>query len=105
MELVLGKGIFAGKRKQKRLSRVKDADVEASRNLTHGTSGQTYEIEKVVTKDESMKNFLFSLGCFEGEKITLISVLAENYVIHIKGARYSIDARLAKVIGIGEPEC
>ena len=45
-----------------------------------------------------MRDFLFTLGCFEGEKVTVISVLADNYIIHVKDARYSIDKELARAI-------
>ena len=45
-----------------------------------------------------MKEFLFTLGCYEGEKAMVISVLADNYIIHVKDARYSIDRDLAKAI-------
>ncbi len=59
--------------------------------------GQTVNIIKVEGKDKN-RRFLFSLGCFEGEKITLISVLGGNYVINIKESRYAIDESLAKSI-------
>ncbi len=45
-----------------------------------------------------MKDFLFTLGCYEGEEITVISILSDNYIIHVKGARYSIDKELARAI-------
>ena len=55
-------------------------------------------IKKIESDDEELKSFLFSLGCFEGESVTVISVLAENFIISVKDARYSIDADLARVI-------
>lgn len=67
-------------------------------NLTFANVDETSIIKGIRTDDEEMKNFLFTLGCYEGEEVTLISVLADNYVIHIKGARYSIDTELAKAI-------
>lgn len=57
-----------------------------------------YLIQDIVTGDEEMKHFLFSLGCFKGESITVISRLAENFVISIKDGRYSIDSDLAEAI-------
>lgn len=57
-----------------------------------------YIIKDVKTDDEEMKNFLFTLGCYAGEKITLLSILSENYVISVKDARYSIDKDLAEAI-------
>ena len=67
-------------------------------NLTQADTNMPYTIKEVDTTDNCMKEFLFTLGCFEGEKITVISVLAENYVVHVKDARYSIDEDLAKAI-------
>ena len=67
-------------------------------NLTQADINVPYIIKAVETTDINMKDFLFTLGCFKGEKITVISVLAENYVINVKDARYSIDEDLAKVI-------
>lgn len=59
----------------------------------------TYRIKAVEAEDD-MKNFLFTLGCYPGEEITLISKLADNYVINIKDARYGIDKELARAIKI-----
>lgn len=66
-------------------------------NLSDARLGKTYMIREIVANQE-MKNFLFTLGCYAGETITLISILSENYVINIKDARYSIDKDLAKAI-------
>lgn len=57
-----------------------------------------YTIKEVRADDEALKNFLFTLGCYEGETVTVISQLAENYVISVKDARYSIDQELAEAI-------
>ncbi|MFW6022297.1 MAG: FeoA family protein [Halanaerobiaceae bacterium] len=70
-------------------------------NLSEAEVNKEYVIEKVRTDDKEMKSFLFTLGCYEGEIVTLISKLAENYVISVKDARYSIDKELAEVIIIG----
>nr|WP_278044711.1 FeoA family protein [Senegalia massiliensis] len=67
-------------------------------NLSKAKMNVEYTIKDIETDDEEMKDFLFTLGCYEGEKVTVISVLAENYVISVKDARYSIDLELAKVI-------
>ncbi len=67
-------------------------------NLTSAVIGQQYRIVEIADVDKEMRDFLFTLGCFDGEEITLISRLADNYVIHIKNARYSIDSELAKAI-------
>lgn len=67
-------------------------------SLEQGRINIEYIIKDIKTNDEELKNFLFTLGCYEGELVTLISVLSENYVITIKDARYSIDKDLAEVI-------
>lgn len=71
---------------------------EKCQNLTHGEVNRSYTIKGIDTRDPGMKDFLFTLGCYEGEKVTVISVLAENYIIHVKNSRYSIDSDLAKGI-------
>jgi ferrous iron transport protein A len=53
---------------------------------------------KAVYGNEKMRKFLFTLGCSEGEELTLISVLAGNYIISIKDSRYAIDRTIAKAI-------
>jgi ferrous iron transport protein A len=67
------------------------------KNLSNAKIGQTVQIKRVEGK-EKVKNFLTTLGCFEGESITLISILAGNYVINIKDSRYAIDSGMAKSI-------
>lgn len=67
-------------------------------NLTEAHIDTEYTIKEVLANDDELKNFLFTLGCYEGEKVTVISRLAENYVISVKDARYSIDQKLAEAI-------
>ena len=67
--------------------------------LSKAKVGQTFNIIKVEGKEKT-KNFLFTLGCYEGEEITLISKLAGNYVINIKDSRYAIDEAMAKSITV-----
>ncbi len=67
-------------------------------DVSSAEMGREYIISKIVTNDEEMSRFLFSLGCFEGEPITLVSVLNGTYVVSIKDARYSIDKELAQAI-------
>ena len=59
---------------------------------------QTYVVNKIEVEQDDIRNFLFSLGCYPGEKITIISKMASNYIVNIKDARYSIDKDLAKAI-------
>ncbi|WP_330400324.1 FeoA family protein [Tepidibacter mesophilus] len=68
------------------------------KNLSEVEVNVEYIIKSIETDDEDMESFLFTLGCYEGEKVTVISVLAENYVISVKDARYSIDLELAQAI-------
>ena len=67
-------------------------------NLAQANTNAEYIIKEIQTNDIDMKDFLFTLGCYEGETITVISILAENFVIAVKDARYSIDIDLAKSI-------
>lgn len=66
--------------------------------LSKGKLSTTYTVDSVNTKDESMREFLFSLGCYPGEEVTIVSKLASNFVINIKDSRYSIDEELASTI-------
>ncbi|ABW20246.1 FeoA family protein [Alkaliphilus oremlandii] len=59
--------------------------------------GSTFNIRSVEGTDK-LKKFLFSLGCFEGEEITLISKLAGNYIVNIKDSRYALDEKMAQSI-------
>ncbi len=67
-------------------------------NLTSAQADTEYIIKDIDTSDEEMRNFLFTLGCYVGEPITVISKLTENYIVSIKDARYSIDQNLASII-------
>lgn len=53
---------------------------------------------KTVSGNEKIRKFLFTLGCSEGEEITLISKLAGNYIVCIKDSRYAIDQNMANSI-------
>lgn len=77
----------------------KRSDVESKVcNLSQARENQEYTIKGVVPEDTEITSFLFSLGCFEGEKITLISILSDSYVVSIKDARYSIGSDLAQLV-------
>ena len=66
--------------------------------LRNATAGKEYIIRDVVTDDEEMNAFLFSLGCYSGEAITVISNLKSGCVVSIKDSRYTIDNQLAEAI-------
>jgi len=67
--------------------------------LSQGTVNQTYVIRDVEATN-NMRDFLFTLGCYSGEQVTIISKLASNFIINVKDARYSIDEGLARAIMI-----
>lgn len=75
-----------------------DALEEIPMNLAEATINTEYIVRDIDTDHEDIQDFLFTLGCYAGEKITLISKLAGNYVVSIKDARYSMDSDLAKAI-------
>ncbi|HBV85140.1 MAG TPA: ferrous iron transport protein A [Desulfosporosinus sp.] len=66
--------------------------------LSKAMLNTTYTVNCVNTDYEDIREFLFTLGCYPGEKITIISKLASNYIINIKDSRYSIDEDLADAI-------
>jgi len=69
-------------------------------NLLNAQAGTEYIVKSIVTDDEEMDAFLFSLGCYSGEPITVISHLKGGCVVSIKDGRYTIDRQLAKAIRI-----
>ena len=69
-------------------------------NLNDAELGEAYVIEEIDTGgDEEMEGFLFSLGCYSGEEITVVDK-KKNLVVSIKDARYNIDPELAEAIKI-----
>ena len=69
-------------------------------NLIHAEIEKEYRITEIVTDDEEMDAFLFSLGCYSGEPITVISHIKGGCIVSIKDARYTIDHELAAAIQI-----
>ena len=69
-------------------------------NLMEGEVGKTYLIKDIVTDDDELNAFLFSLGCYIGEAITVVSHLKKSCVVSIKDARYNMDRDLASAIMI-----
>ncbi len=67
-------------------------------NLSMAKTDQEYIIKEIKSEDLGLRDFLFSLGCYAGELVTVISILSGNYVINVKDARYSIDQELAEAI-------
>ena len=69
-------------------------------DLRSAEEGKEYIVSRIDTDDEELNAFLFSLGCYSGEKITVVSHLTGCCVVSIKDARYSIDNQLAEAIEI-----
>jgi ferrous iron transport protein A len=67
-------------------------------NLREAIEEKEYEIKAINTDDDELKAFLFSLGCYEGEKITVISNLKGSVIVSIKDGRYNLDNELAEAI-------
>lgn len=67
-------------------------------NLMSAEEGREYIIRAIETDDEELDAFLFSLGCYSGEPITVVSRLKRACVVSIKDARYTIDNQLAEAI-------
>ena len=67
-------------------------------NLRAAEEGKEYTIRQIETDDEELDAFLFSLGCYSGEPITVISHLKGGCVVSIKDGRYTIDVQLAEAI-------
>ncbi|MBR5485327.1 MAG: ferrous iron transport protein A [Oscillospiraceae bacterium] len=69
-------------------------------NLTNAVEGTEYIIQQIDTDDEDLNSFLFSLGCYSGEPITVVSHLKSGCIVSIKDARYNFDIQLAEAIHI-----
>ena len=67
-------------------------------NLTEAIEEKEYIIKSINTDDEELEAFLFSLGCYSGEPITVISHLKGGCVVSIKDSRYHIDNQLSQAI-------
>ena len=68
--------------------------------LADALEGKEYTVRQIDTGDEELDSFLFSLGCYAGEPITVVSHLKGGCVVSIKDGRYNIDRQLAGAIGI-----
>ena len=68
--------------------------------LFEAQEGKEYVIQQINTDDEELNSFLFSLGCYSGEPITVVSRLKGSCTISVKDARYNIDNELAQAISV-----
>lgn len=69
-------------------------------NLLEAEAGKTYMVNKIDTNDDEMTAFLFRLGCYAGEPVTLISKKRKGCVVAIKDGRYSFDKQLASAVSV-----
>ena len=69
-------------------------------NLTNAIEGKEYIIQRIETQDEELDACLFSLGCYSGEPITVISRRRGGCTVSIKDGRYNIDNQLAAAIAV-----
>ena len=67
-------------------------------NLTKAEEGKEYIIQRIETDDEELNAFLFSLGCYAGEPVTVVSRRRGGCTVSIKDGRYNIDNQLAEAI-------
>ena len=93
MEGILSRMFFSRSKGKEKTSSIVE-------NLSEGKINKEYIITGIKSNDEEMEKFLFSLGCYEGEIVTLVSILGDTYVIKIKDGRYSIDKQLAAAIRV-----
>ena len=69
-------------------------------NLTKAQTGKEYIVQRIETQDEELNAFLFSLGCYSGEPITVVTRRKHSCVVSIKDGRYNIDNQLAAAITV-----
>ena len=67
-------------------------------NLSVAEEGKEYTVKRIETDDEDLNAFLFSLGCYAGEPITVVSRRRGGCTVSIKDGRYNIDNQLAEAI-------
>ena len=67
-------------------------------NLMQVEEGKEYVIASIDTNDEELESFLFSLGCYSGERMTVIKRRKSGCIVAIKDGRYSIDRQLSELI-------
>ena len=67
-------------------------------NLSVAEEGKEYTVKRIETDDEELNAFLFSLGCYAGEPVTVVSRRRGGCTVSIKDGRYNIDNQLAAAI-------
>lgn len=67
-------------------------------SLVDAEMGKEYIVKEIRSEDEELDSFLFTLGCYSGEPIVVVSKISGSYVVSIKDGRYNIDQELASAI-------
>ena len=67
-------------------------------NLMDAQIGKEYIVRSIETDDEELDSFLFSLGCYSGQPITVVSRRRHSCVVAIKDGRYNVDRQLAEAV-------
>ena len=75
-----------------------DVEGEGEMSLLKAEPGKTYVVKSINTGDQEMNAFLFRLGCYEGEPITLVSKKRSGCVVVIKDGRYNFDSLLSEAV-------
>ena len=96
MENVLRMGLFSKEKQEK--AEVQQTAANDKLDLLDAVPGVTYKIKEINTQDEEMNAFLFRLGCYTGEPVTLISKKKKNCIVVIKDGRYNLDNLLAEAL-------
>lgn len=73
-------------------------NISSLHTLADAEIGKTYIVNEIRTDDEELDSFLFTLGCYAGEPIVVVSTMSGGYVVSIKDGRYNIDKELASAI-------
>lgn len=81
---------------------VSEVDTETAKagkqTLLNAEPGKTYIVKEINTDDDEMNSFLFRLGCYVGEPITLVSKKKKSCIVVIKDGRYNLDNLLSEAI-------
>lgn len=97
MELTM-KSTFEANAKAKAEESAMTEEKKENITLLDAEPGKTYIIKEINTEDDDMNSFLFRLGCYPGEPITLISKKKKSCIVVIKDGRYNLDKLLSEAI-------
>ena len=105
MENILKMGLLAKRAPEEAENKIENKAEESKAvvnsdklDLLDAEPGVTYTIKEINTEDEDMNAFLFRLGCYTGEPVTLVSKKRKSCIVVIKDGRYNLDNLLAEAI-------